>query len=112
MYLFKKLRIYFFDQVHKLHVKRAIEFLVNELNVCTPEEAVSRIFFISAKEVLQARVNERNGQALNRGALAEGCRSRYEKFEEFEHIFEDLISKSAIQTKFLNHSQQGKHILK
>jgi len=93
-------------------MERATDFLVKELKVCTPEEAVSRVFFISAKEVLQARVKERNGQALNSGALAEGFGARYMEFEEFEHRFEECISKSAIKTKFLNHSQQGKHLIK
>jgi len=93
-------------------MERATDFLVKELKVCTPEEAVSRIFFISAKEVLQARVKERNGQALNSGALAEGFSARYMEFEEFERRFEECISKSAIKTKFLNHSQQGKHLVK
>uniref|UniRef100_A0A2S2PK02 Transmembrane GTPase Marf n=1 Tax=Schizaphis graminum TaxID=13262 RepID=A0A2S2PK02_SCHGA len=34
------------------------------------------------------------------------------EFEEFERRFEECISKSAIKTKFLNHSQQGKHLVK
>lgn len=93
-------------------MERATDFLVKELKVCTPEEAASRIFFISAKEVLQARVQERKGLAPNSGALAEGFNSRYMEFEEFEHRFEECISKSAIKTKFLNHSQQGKHLIK
>lgn len=93
-------------------MERATDFLVKELKVCTAEEAVSRIFFISAKEVLQARIRERNGLALNSGALAEGFDSRYLEFVEFEHRFEECISKSAIKTKFLNHSQQGKQLIK
>jgi mitofusin 2 len=93
-------------------MERATDFLVKELKVCTPEEAVSRIFFISAKEVLQARVKERNGLPLNSGALAEGFGTRYTEFEEFERRFEECISKSAIKTKFSNHSQQGKHLVK
>jgi len=88
----------------------AINFLV-ELKVCTPEEAVSRIFFISAKEVLEARLKERKGQPLNSGALAEGFDARYMEFEEFEYKIKECISKSAIKTKISNHFQQGKHIL-
>ncbi|XP_025201825.1 transmembrane GTPase Marf-like [Melanaphis sacchari] len=102
----------FLDQVRAQHMKRATDFLVKELKVCTPEEAVSRIFFISAKEVLQARVNEHNGLPLDSGALIEGFNARYLEFEEFERKFEECISKSAIKTKFLNHSQQGKHLVK
>ncbi|VVC32473.1 Hypothetical protein CINCED_3A005529 [Cinara cedri] len=102
----------FLDQVRKQHMERATDFLVKELKVCTTEEASSRIFFISAKEVLQARVQERKGLSLNSGALAEGFSTRYMEFEEFERRFEECISKSAIKTKFLNHSQQGKHLIK
>lgn len=36
------------------------EFLVNELNVCSEHEAKDRIFFISAREMLDARLKERN----------------------------------------------------
>lgn len=93
-------------------MERAIDFLVKELKVCTIEEAASRIFFISAKEVLQARVQERKGLAPNSGALAEGFSARYMEFQEFERRFEECISKSAIKTKFLNHSQQGKQLVK
>ncbi|XP_025413801.1 transmembrane GTPase Marf isoform X4 [Sipha flava] len=99
------------EQVRKQHMERATDFLVKELKVCTAEEAASRVFFISAKEVLQARVQERKGLAPNSGALAEGFITRYKEFEEFEHKFEECISKSAIKTKFLNHSQQGKHLI-
>jgi len=93
-------------------MERATDFLVKELKVCTPEEVVSRVFFVSAKEVLQSRVEERNGFPLNSGALADGFDARYLEFKEFERRFEECISKSAIKTKFLNHSQQGKHIVK
>lgn len=91
-------------------MERATDFLVKELKVCTIEEAASRIFFISAKEVLQARVQERKGLSPNSGA--EGFSARYMEFQEFEHRFEECISKSAIKTKFLNHSQQGKQLVK
>lgn len=93
-------------------MERATDFLVKELKVCTAEEASTRIFFISAKEVLQARVQERKGLSPSSGALAEGFSTRYMEFEEFEHRFEECISKSAIKTKFLNHSQQGKHLIR
>ena len=41
---------------------RGVEFLVTELNACTTqEEANQRIFFVSAKEALQARQQEQRG---------------------------------------------------
>ena len=43
------------------HMNRAVEFLVEELKVCTQEEANQRIVFVSAKEALQARLQEQKG---------------------------------------------------
>ena len=42
-------------------MEQAVEFLVTELNVCTLEEANQRIFFVSAKEALQARLLKQRG---------------------------------------------------
>ena len=45
-------------QVRKQHLLRTVDFLVDELKVCaTRAEAEQRVFFVSAKEVLQARIN-------------------------------------------------------
>lgn len=44
------------------------------------------------------------------GALAEGFPNRYFEFQDFERKFEECISKSAVKTKFAQHSQRGKHI--
>lgn len=44
------------------------------------------------------------------GALAEGFQNRYFEFQDFERKFEECISKSAVKTKFEQHSQRGKHI--
>lgn len=48
-------------QVRGQHSERAADFLVKELKVCSAKEASERIFFISAKEVLQARLQEQKG---------------------------------------------------
>lgn len=94
-------------------MERATDFLINELKVCcTVNEAASRIFFVSAKEVLQARIRNHNGLPLKNKALVEGFNSRYLEFKEFESEFESCISRSAIRTKFLNHSHQGKQLIK
>jgi mitofusin len=42
-------------------MEREVEFLVTELKVCTQQEANERIFFVSAKEALQARLQEQKG---------------------------------------------------
>jgi hypothetical protein len=59
--LFTKCSNIFF-QVRVQHTERAIDFLVKELKVCTQKEANERIFFVSAKEALQARLQEQKGQ--------------------------------------------------
>uniref|UniRef100_A0A1B6EQB9 Dynamin-type G domain-containing protein n=4 Tax=Proconiini TaxID=565685 RepID=A0A1B6EQB9_9HEMI len=100
----------FLDQVRVQHLERAIDFLVKELKVCSQKEAQERIFFVSAKEVLQGRLQEAKGLPAHSGALAEGFPNRYFEFQDFERKFEECISKSAVKTKFAQHSQRGKHI--
>ncbi|XP_066585247.1 transmembrane GTPase Marf isoform X2 [Prorops nasuta] len=100
----------FFDQVRAQHQERAIDFLSRELKVYTPKDAEERVFFVSAKEALLARMQEQKGQPAHNGALAEGFQSRYFEFQDFERKFEECISKSAVKTKFEQHSQRGKHI--
>lgn len=100
----------FQDQVRAQHMERAADFLVKELKVCSAKEANERIFFVSAKEVLQARLQEEKGLPPHSGALAEGFPNRYFEFQDFERKFEECISKSAIKTKFEQHSQRGKSI--
>ncbi|KAE8750554.1 hypothetical protein FOCC_FOCC002848 [Frankliniella occidentalis] len=98
------------DQVRAQHLERAVEFLVKELKVCSQKEAQERIFFVSAKEVLQARLHELDGLPAHTGALADGFPNRYFEFQDFERKFEECISKSAVKTKFDQHSQRGKLI--
>ncbi|XP_011259031.1 transmembrane GTPase Marf isoform X2 [Camponotus floridanus] len=100
----------FFDQVRAQHQNRAIDFLSRELKVYSPKDAEERVFFISAKETLQARMQEQRGQPAHNGALADGFQNRYFEFQDFERKFEECISKSAVKTKFEQHSQRGKHI--
>ncbi|XP_015514257.1 transmembrane GTPase Marf isoform X1 [Neodiprion pinetum] len=107
----------FFDQlvneqreVRAQHQERAVDFLSKELKVYTPKDAEERVFFISAKETLQARLQEQRGQPAHNGALADGFQNRYFEFQDFERKFEECISKSAVKTKFEQHSQRGKHI--
>lgn len=100
----------FFDQVRAQHQERAIDFLCKELKVYLPKDAEERVFFISAKETLQARIQEQRGQPAHNGALAEGFQNRYFEFQDFERKFEECISKSAVKTKFEQHSLRGKDI--
>nr|CAG4651598.1 EOG090X01A3 [Triops cancriformis] len=99
------------SQVRKQHLNRTVDFLVDELRVCvTRSEAEQRVFFVSAKEVLQTRVNEAKGVPANTGIIADGYALRYFEFQDFERKFEECISKSAIRTKFSQHSERGRNI--
>ncbi|XP_011684297.1 PREDICTED: transmembrane GTPase Marf-like [Wasmannia auropunctata] len=97
-------------EVRAQHQERAVDFLSRELKVYSLKDAEERVFFISAKETLQARMQEQRGQPAHNGALAEGFQNRYFEFQDFERKFEECISKSAVKTKFEQHSQRGKHI--
>lgn len=52
-------------QVRKQHLERTLAFLVEELKVVQGPQAEQRVFFVSAKEVLQQRLNESKGQPNN-----------------------------------------------
>lgn len=92
------------------HQERCIDLLVKELKVNTVKEAEERVFFVSARETLQARLKEAEGLPAHAGALAEGFQHRYFEFQDFEKKFEECISKSAVKTKFEQHSSRGKSI--
>lgn len=49
------------SQVRKQHTDRCVNFLVEELKVVDREQAPNRIFFISAKEVLNSRMQRAQG---------------------------------------------------
>ncbi|XP_044597787.1 transmembrane GTPase Marf isoform X1 [Cotesia glomerata] len=98
-------------EVRAQHQERAVEFLARELKVYSLKDAEDRIFFISAKETLQARMQEQLGNPAHNGAIVQqGFQNRYFEFQDFERKFEECISKSAVKTKFEQHSQRGKHI--
>ena len=48
-------------QVRRQHMDRCSSFLVDELGVVDRAQASDRIFFVSAKEVLQARIQKAQG---------------------------------------------------
>ena len=48
-------------QVRRQHMDRCTNFLVDELGLVDRAQASDRIFFVSAKEVLQARVQKAQG---------------------------------------------------
>lgn len=100
----------FLNEVRKQHLERTIAFLVEELKVVQGPQAEQRVFFVSAKEVLQQRLNESKGQPNNTSGYPDGFTSRYFEFQDFERKFEECISKTAVITKFEQHTQRGKSI--
>ncbi|XP_068203348.1 transmembrane GTPase Marf-like isoform X2 [Palaemon carinicauda] len=100
----------FLNEVRKQHLERTIAFMKDELKVIQGQQAEQRIFFVSAKEVLQHRLSESRGQPNNTSGYPEGFTSRYFEFQDFEKKFEECISKTAVITKFEQHTQRGKSI--
>jgi len=97
------------DQVRNQHKERALAFLTNELGVCTKEEAEDRIFFISAKEALQTRIQEAKGQPPN--INTEDYFTRYLEYQQFEKKLEHCLSSTAVRTKFAAHTARGRDIV-
>lgn len=96
------------DRVRVQHVKRAVEFLSNELKINNKQDAEDRIFFVSARETLDMRSpvssdHSRRSQHFK----TEGYETREQEFINFERRFEESLSKSAVKTKFKNHTDRG-----
>jgi len=83
--------------------------LVDELQVCRKEEVADRIFFIAAKEALQTRLREAQGQKPN--ISTEDYFTRYLEFQQFEKKFEACLSSTAVRTKFQAHTTRGRSII-
>uniref|UniRef100_A0A673GD67 Mitofusin 1b n=1 Tax=Sinocyclocheilus rhinocerous TaxID=307959 RepID=A0A673GD67_9TELE len=78
----------YMDDVRKQHTDRCVNFLVEELKVVDRSQAPNRIFFVSAKEVLNSRMQRAQGMPEMGGALAEGFQERLKEFHNFERSFE------------------------
>ncbi|XP_076009427.1 mitofusin-1b [Genypterus blacodes] len=100
----------YMEDVRKQHTDRCINFLVEELKVVDRELAPNHIFFVSAKEVLNSRMQRAQGMPESGGALAEGFQERLKEFQSFERTFEECISQSAVKTKFEQHTIRAKQI--
>lgn len=95
-------------QVKKQHLDADVHFLSHELAVVDENTAKDRVFFVSAKEVLQERTKPGNSVTEEEGAgLANGWKVRMMDFERFEKLFKLCISSSAIHTKFEQHYKKG-----
>ncbi|CAD5211562.1 unnamed protein product [Bursaphelenchus okinawaensis] len=97
------------EMVRGQHRTRFVQFLVDELKTCTKDEVDNRYFFISAKEVLESRLKAKG--ELEHSYQQEGFQRRAMEFNEFENSFEQIISKSAIKTKFENHDRRAREMI-
>lgn len=100
----------YMEDVRKQHMDRCVHFLADELKVVDRQQASNRIFFVSAKEVLNSRMQRAQGMPETGGALAEGFQERLKEFQSFERTFEECISQSAVKTKFEQHTIRAKQI--
>ncbi|KAI7789909.1 mitofusin-2 [Triplophysa rosa] len=100
----------YMEEVRRQHMDRCTSFLVDELRVVDRAQASDRIFFVSAREVLQARIQKAQGMPEAGGALADGFQARMFEFQNFERRFEECISQSAVKTKFEQHTTRAKQI--
>uniref|UniRef100_A0A3Q4BV94 Dynamin-type G domain-containing protein n=1 Tax=Mola mola TaxID=94237 RepID=A0A3Q4BV94_MOLML len=100
----------YMEDVRKQHTDRCVNFLCEELRVVDRDQAPNRIFFVSAKEVLNSRMQRAQGMPETGGALAEGFQERLKEFQNFERRFEECISQSAVKTKFEQHTIRAKQI--
>ncbi|XP_053490021.1 mitofusin-1b isoform X1 [Ictalurus furcatus] len=100
----------YMEDVRKQHMDRCVNFLVEELRVVDRQQAPNHIFFVSAKEVLNSRMQRAQGMPESGGALAEGFQERLKEFQSFERTFEECISQSAVKTKFEQHTIRAKQI--
>ncbi|KAJ8356858.1 hypothetical protein SKAU_G00196520 [Synaphobranchus kaupii] len=104
----------YMEDVRRQHTDRCLSFLVEELKVVDREKAPDRIFFVSAKEVLNSRMQRAQGMPEAGGALAEGFLDRLQEFQRFERTFEQQVSTSAtsaVKTKFEQHTIRAKQII-
>uniref|UniRef100_A0A8C5S2X5 Mitofusin 2 n=1 Tax=Laticauda laticaudata TaxID=8630 RepID=A0A8C5S2X5_LATLA len=83
----------YMEEVRRQHMERCTSFLVDELGVVDRGQAGDRIFFVSAKEVLNARIQK--AQGMPEGGL---------------FSLQECISQSAVKTKFEQHTVRAKQI--
>ncbi|XP_026577001.1 mitofusin-2 [Pseudonaja textilis] len=91
----------YMEEVRRQHMERCTSFLVDELGVMDRGQAGDRIFFVSAKEVLNARIQKAQGMPEGGGALAEGFQVRMFEFQNFERRFEARISSHSLPSFLL-----------
>ncbi|KAL4221326.1 Mitofusin-2 [Mactra antiquata] len=98
------------EMVKQQHLDRTVQFLCDEVKVMDRKDGTDRVFFVSAREALASRLKEQ-GTPTPTGVLQEGFQERLFTFANFERVFEECISKSAVRTKFEQHTNRGKGLI-
>ncbi|XP_071806947.1 transmembrane GTPase Marf-like isoform X2 [Asterias amurensis] len=90
------------EKVRGQHQERATKLLKDKLGVVeTDEQVANRIFFFSPNEILEE----------DKVSLPKNWQERQTEFTRFEDTFKELVSTSAINTKFKGHYEEGKKIV-
>jgi mitofusin len=92
------------NRVREQHFQMAREFLVDDIKACSEDTVRQRVFFVSARESLNHRVNKYAFANQNET-------DRYKEFGEFEREVESCVSDTAIQTRFHHHLVEALEIL-
>uniref|UniRef100_A0A668AI83 Mitofusin 2 n=1 Tax=Myripristis murdjan TaxID=586833 RepID=A0A668AI83_9TELE len=96
----------YMEEVRRQHMDRCSSFLVDELGVVDRAQAGDRIFFVSAKEVLQARVQK--AQGMPEAGVDRGKNTH--TYTGYTRDKPECISQSAVKTKFEQHTVRAKQI--
>ncbi|XP_052759723.1 mitofusin-1-like isoform X2 [Mya arenaria] len=97
------------DEVKQQHLERNLQFLCSELNVMDKQEGEERVFFVSSREALDSRLKKQR-IPMPTDIHQKGYLERQITFAKFERVFEECISKTAVKTKFEQHTNRGKNI--
>ncbi|ROL48778.1 Mitofusin-1 [Anabarilius grahami] len=122
----------YLEDVRKQHMDRCVSFLVEELKVVDLNKAPDRIFFVSAKEMLSARIHR--AQGMPETGRLQGFGSHSAEPTAFDTVLEgdqekrglakflmaqeraswipqEFISQSAVKTKFEQHTIRAWQII-
>ena len=89
--------------VEKQHKERCVEFLTNELGVCSEQEAMERVFFVSSREALHIRLARHGDDKSSMSPMminSNGRMERYNNFLQFERKFSKCLSHHVVETRF------------
>ena len=96
------------DMVKSQHVERCAQFLINDLKTTTQDDLMNQLFFISGKEILNAKLRDRSGYILHEQDRF--AKERKDDFERFERLMKNSLTCGSIHTKYGSHCRTAKLI--